>query len=104
MNLALNQRTQILFLAPHEIVQYTENDHGPRDHDAVVHVLWRRRRCWGPEAPENDKNNVQACEGIVDRAHQAREPPRSPHQARLGNSGVAVVVVGDFVQVDILGR
>lgn len=81
-HLLINKRTPILVLAPDVVIPDAEAEHGARDKDAVIHVLGRRRRFGGPEAPEEHEDDVDACERVVERAPHARDAPGAPDQAR----------------------
>ena len=68
----LNERSLILRLTPYIVVHDAETDHGARHQYAVVHVLWSGRCRWGPETPEKDEENIDTCEGVVNRAEKTR--------------------------------
>ena len=79
----LNEWSPVLYFAPDIVVNDAETDHDARHQHAIIHVFCSGRRCRGPKAPENNKEDVETCEAIVDCTKITRYAPGASLKWRL---------------------
>lgn len=90
----INQRTTIPSLRIHRIPHRTPHHHATRNDNGVIHRRSGDVIIGRPDAPENHKCHVTACEEIVEDAEEAGEMPRAPDEGDVHDWVVVVVVVG----------
>ena len=78
-----NKRALVKPLAVKVVIDDTKHNHNPSNQHAIIHILRSGRCCGGPEAPEEDKEDIDARESIIDDAKDAWNPPGAPDQRWL---------------------
>ena len=82
--LHLNHRPRIRPLCKHPVIQHTEQRHGARDYARPVHPRNPWIRLDGPEAKEDDDEQIANGNCIVSNAQSSIEAPGSPGYPCLG--------------------
>ena len=100
MRINLNNGASVTLPRERNIIHDRKHAHASRNHNGPVHHLGRGVDLRGPEAEEDDEQQVADSHSIISNAQRSLEPPRAPCQTAVVR---LAVVVGGLVEDGELG-